>query len=77
MINPRYIIGKKPRKLDVSAVHGGIFMENFKSPLIQASRNTNINYVEETITLGKRVRPPIVDGLFYPEDSAATLAYMR
>jgi AmmeMemoRadiSam system protein B len=25
----------------------------------------------------KPVRPPIVDGLFYPEDSAATLAYMR
>jgi AmmeMemoRadiSam system protein B len=29
------------------------------------------------ITLEKRVRPPIVDGLFYPEDSASTLAYMR
>jgi AmmeMemoRadiSam system protein B len=25
----------------------------------------------------KPVRPPIVDGLFYPEDSAGTLAYMR
>jgi len=29
------------------------------------------------ITLEKRVRPPIVDGLFYPEDSAAALAYMK
>jgi len=29
------------------------------------------------ITQEKRVRPPIVDGLFYPEDSASTLAYMR
>jgi AmmeMemoRadiSam system protein B len=29
------------------------------------------------ITLEKRVRPPILDGLFYPEDSASTLVYMR
>ena len=45
--------------------------------MIQTPRNTNINYVEQMITLEKRVRPPIVDGLFYPEDSASTLAYMR
>jgi len=45
--------------------------------LIQAPQDTKINYVEGMITLKKRVRPPIVDGLFYPEDSASTLAYMR
>ena len=27
--------------------------------------------------MAKRVRPPIVDGIFYPEDSADVLSYMR
>jgi AmmeMemoRadiSam system protein B len=77
MINPHHIIGKKLKKLEVSTVHDGIFSKKSDSPLIHARRNTNINYVEETITLGKRVRPPIVDGLFYPEDSTTALAYMK
>jgi AmmeMemoRadiSam system protein B len=58
-------------------VHGSIFFEIFDFPLIQALHDTNINYVERMIAQEKPVRPPIVDGLFYPEDSAATLAYMR
>ncbi|MCL1931220.1 MAG: AmmeMemoRadiSam system protein B [Treponema sp.] len=29
------------------------------------------------ITLEKRVRSPIMDGIFYPEDTAGVLAYMR
>jgi AmmeMemoRadiSam system protein B len=33
--------------------------------------------VERIISLEKRVRPPVVDGLFYPEDSASALAYMK
>jgi AmmeMemoRadiSam system protein B len=33
--------------------------------------------VEKIITLDKRVRSPIVDGLFYPEDRAGVLAYMK
>jgi len=33
--------------------------------------------VEEIIALGRRVRSPVVDGLFYPEDAAGVLAYMR
>jgi len=45
--------------------------------LIRAPENTSINYVEQMITLKKRVRPPILEGLFYPQDSASTLAYMR
>jgi len=45
--------------------------------LIQTPQNTIINYVERMITLEKRVRPPIVDGLFYPEDSASMLVYMK
>ena len=39
--------------------------------------NININYVEEIIALGRRVRSSVVDGLFYPEDVAGVLAYMR
>jgi AmmeMemoRadiSam system protein B len=38
---------------------------------------TNINYVEDLIALKKRVRSPIVDGLFYPEDRAGVLSYME
>jgi AmmeMemoRadiSam system protein B len=41
------------------------------------SLGTNINYVEDLITLKKRVRSPIIDGLFYPEDRAGVLSYMR
>jgi AmmeMemoRadiSam system protein B len=33
--------------------------------------------VEDLITLTRRVRSPIVDGLFYPEDEADVLAYMQ
>jgi AmmeMemoRadiSam system protein B len=33
--------------------------------------------VKEMIALETRVRPPIVEGLFYPEDSAGVLAYMQ
>jgi AmmeMemoRadiSam system protein B len=33
--------------------------------------------VEEMIALQKRVRSPIVDGLFYPEEKADVLAYMK
>ncbi|MDR0290992.1 MAG: AmmeMemoRadiSam system protein B [Treponema sp.] len=33
--------------------------------------------MEEMIALEKRVRSPIVEGLFYPEDTAGVLAYMR
>jgi AmmeMemoRadiSam system protein B len=33
--------------------------------------------VEKIIALDKRVRSPIVDGLFYPEDRAGVLAYMK
>jgi len=77
MTNPRTIIGKKPVKLDEPPVYVGKFYRIFDFPLIQVPWDTNINYVERMITLEKRVRPPIVDGLFYPEDSAATLAYMK
>lgn len=77
MTNPRTIIGKKPVKLDEPPVYIGKFYRIFDFPLIQVPWDTNINYVERMITLEKRVRPPIVDGLFYPEDSAATLAYIK
>jgi AmmeMemoRadiSam system protein B len=33
--------------------------------------------VEKMIALEKRIRSPIVDGLFYPEDGAGVLAYMQ
>jgi AmmeMemoRadiSam system protein B len=29
------------------------------------------------IALGERIRSPVVDGMFYPEDAAGVLAYMR
>jgi AmmeMemoRadiSam system protein B len=42
-----------------------------------APLDTKINYVEDLIAIEKRIRAPIVDGLFYPEDMAGVLAYMR
>jgi MEMO1 family protein len=39
--------------------------------------NTRISYVEGIIALEKRVRSPIVDGLFYPEDMTGILSYMQ
>jgi AmmeMemoRadiSam system protein B len=42
-----------------------------------APANININYVDSVIALGERIRSPVVDGMFYPEDSAGVLAYMR
>ena len=42
-----------------------------------APLGTNINYVEAMITLEERVRSPIVEGLFYPEEAAEVLAYMH
>jgi len=38
---------------------------------------TKLNYVETMIALEKRVRSPIMDGLFYPEDTTSVLAYMQ
>ena len=38
---------------------------------------TNIVNVDRMIALEKRVRSPIVDGLFYPEDLSGTLTFMR
>ena len=38
---------------------------------------TNINYVDTMIALEKRLRSPIVDGLFYPEEKAKVLSYMK
>jgi AmmeMemoRadiSam system protein B len=38
---------------------------------------TKLNYVETMIALEKRVRSPIMDGLFYPEDMTGVLAYMH
>ena len=38
---------------------------------------TKLNYVDTMIALEKRVRSPIMDGLFYPEDMAGVLAYMH
>jgi AmmeMemoRadiSam system protein B len=38
---------------------------------------TKLNKVEKIIALEKRIRSPIVDGLFYPEDRAGVLAYMK
>lgn len=42
-----------------------------------APPDTKINNVEDLIALKKRVRSPIMDGLFYPEDRAEILAYME
>jgi AmmeMemoRadiSam system protein B len=39
--------------------------------------DTKLYYVERMIALDKRVRSPILDGLFYPEDTATVLAYMQ
>ena len=58
-------------------VKAGDFSEICHFYLHPASGNTNINYVEELIVLEKRVRSPIIDGLFYPEDAAGVLAFMR
>jgi AmmeMemoRadiSam system protein B len=38
---------------------------------------TKINSVKEMIALEKRIRSPIVEGLFYPEDSVGILSYMQ
>jgi AmmeMemoRadiSam system protein B len=38
---------------------------------------TKLNYVDAMIALEKRVRSPIMDGLFYPEDMTGVLAYMQ
>ena len=42
-----------------------------------AHSDTSINYVERMTAAAKRIRSPIVDGLFYPEDSTGVLSYMR
>jgi AmmeMemoRadiSam system protein B len=36
-----------------------------------------IKYVEEIIALEKRIRSPVVNGLFYPEEKAETLVWIR
>jgi len=46
-------------------------------PLRPALPGTRLNYVDGMIALEKRVRSPIVDGLFYPEDKAGVLAFMK
>ena len=38
---------------------------------------TKLNNVEGMIALEKRVRSPIVDGLFYPDEMTSVLAYMH
>ena len=38
---------------------------------------TNINYVEEMIAFGERIRCPVADGVFYPEDSTGVLAFIK
>ena len=45
--------------------------------MYSALPDIKINYVEGMIALDKRVRSPIMDGLFYPEDTANVLAYMQ
>ena len=45
--------------------------------MLSAPGNTNINYVDAMIALEKRIRSPIVDGLFYPEEKAKVLSYMK
>jgi AmmeMemoRadiSam system protein B len=55
----------------------GQFFKKCGFPLHPALPDTNINYVERVIALGERIRCPVVDGLFYPEDEAGVLAYMR
>ena len=46
-------------------------------PLHPVPLNTKLNREEGMIALEKRVRSPIVDGLFYPENMANVLAYMQ
>jgi AmmeMemoRadiSam system protein B len=53
------------------------FLNFYDFSLLPGPPDTKIKYVEEMIALGKRVRSPIVDGLFYPEDMTDVLAYMR
>jgi AmmeMemoRadiSam system protein B len=45
--------------------------------LYSALPDTKLNYVEGMIALDKRVRSPIMDGLFYPEDTAGVLSYIQ
>jgi AmmeMemoRadiSam system protein B len=45
--------------------------------LRQTLPDTNIDHVEGIIALEKRVCSPIVEGLFYPEEKAGVLAYMK
>jgi AmmeMemoRadiSam system protein B len=45
--------------------------------LYSALPDTKLYYVERMIALDERVRSPILDGLFYPEDTAAVLSYMQ
>jgi len=53
------------------------FLEISGYPLHPALPGTKLNYVETMIALEKRVRSPIMDGLFYPEDMTDVLAYMH
>jgi AmmeMemoRadiSam system protein B len=46
-------------------------------PCIRLSGILKLIIREEMIALEKRVRSPIVDGLFYPEDMTGILAYMQ
>ena len=45
--------------------------------LHQAPANTKLEYVEGIISPKKLLRSPIVDGLFYPEEKAGVLAFMK
>jgi len=45
--------------------------------LLSPLPDTSINYVDAMIALEKRVRSPIVDGLFYPQEKARVLSYMK
>jgi AmmeMemoRadiSam system protein B len=45
--------------------------------LYSALPDTKLNYVEGMIALDKRIRSPIMEGLFYPEDTAGVLSYMQ
>ena len=45
--------------------------------MLSALPDTSINYVDAMIALEKRVRSPIVDGLFYPQEKARVLSYMK
>jgi len=54
-----------------------LFIEICDFPLHPALPGTKLNYVDAMIALEKRVRSPIMDGLFYPEDMTSVLAYMQ